>query len=100
MNDAPQEIDPDPEDASPVVGPSRPRLLGVLGPGLITGASDGIGTELARLMARDGHDLALVARRRDRLEALRVTDREVVVRGKPFNLDEVAKNNVARFEVK
>jgi Mn2+/Fe2+ NRAMP family transporter len=24
----------------PVVGPSKPRLLGVLGPGLITGASD------------------------------------------------------------
>ena len=30
----------DPESESPVVGPSRPRLLGVLGPGLITGASD------------------------------------------------------------
>jgi Mn2+/Fe2+ NRAMP family transporter len=33
---------------SPVVGPSKPRLLGLLGPGLITGASDddpsGIGT--------------------------------------------------------
>jgi cytoskeleton protein RodZ len=25
---------------------------------------------------------------------------ELVVRGKPFNLEEVAKNNVARFEVK
>ena len=24
----------------PVVGPSKPRLLGILGPGLITGASD------------------------------------------------------------
>lgn len=32
--------DSDPEDTSPVVGTSRPRLLGVLGPGLITGASD------------------------------------------------------------
>lgn len=32
---------PDPEtSASAVVGPTRPRLLGVLGPGLITGASD------------------------------------------------------------
>ena len=30
----------DPEDDSPVVGPSKPRLLRVLGPGLITGASD------------------------------------------------------------
>jgi NRAMP (natural resistance-associated macrophage protein)-like metal ion transporter len=28
------------EQASPVVGPAKPRLLGVLGPGLITGASD------------------------------------------------------------
>jgi uncharacterized protein len=37
---------------------------------IITGASDGIGAELARLMARKGHDLALVARRRDRLEAV------------------------------
>lgn len=30
----------DPELPSPVVGPSRPRLFRVLGPGLITGASD------------------------------------------------------------
>lgn len=37
---------------------------------LITGASDGIGAELARLMARAGHDLALVARQGDRLSAL------------------------------
>src|SRR6201996_7949021 len=27
-------------DQSPVVGPTKPRLLGVLGPGLVTGASD------------------------------------------------------------
>jgi NRAMP (natural resistance-associated macrophage protein)-like metal ion transporter len=30
----------DPEDMSPVVGPTKPRLLRILGPGLITGASD------------------------------------------------------------
>jgi short-subunit dehydrogenase len=37
---------------------------------LITGASAGIGAELAWLFAADGHDVALVARRRDKLEAL------------------------------
>ncbi len=37
---------------------------------LITGASAGLGRELARLFAADGHDLVLVARRREQLEAL------------------------------
>src|SRR3954466_4572511 len=32
--------EPDPEAPSPVVEPSKPRLLSVLGPGLITGVSD------------------------------------------------------------
>lgn len=37
---------------------------------LVTGASSGIGRELAKRFARDHHDLVLVARSRDRLEAI------------------------------
>jgi len=37
---------------------------------LITGASSGIGADLARVFAANGHELALVARREDRLNAL------------------------------
>jgi uncharacterized protein len=37
---------------------------------LVTGASSGLGLELARLFARDGHNLVVVARRREHLEAL------------------------------
>jgi hypothetical protein len=37
---------------------------------VVTGASAGLGLELARLFAKDGHDVVLVARRRERLDAL------------------------------
>jgi short-subunit dehydrogenase len=38
---------------------------------LITGASSGLGAEMARQFAAKGHDLALCARRTERLDALR-----------------------------
>jgi len=56
---------------------------------LITGASAGLGLELARLFAADGHPLVLTARRADRLEALAATlrrDFEVDVRVMPADL--------------
>ena len=37
---------------------------------VITGASAGIGWELAKVFARNGHRLVLVARRKDKLDAL------------------------------
>ena len=73
-------------NASPANPPgSTPPLTHVL----ITGASSGIGLELARLFATDGHPLVLVARRADRLAALAETlrrDHEIAVHIVPLDL--------------
>src|SRR3954465_11132688 len=57
---------------------------------VVTGASSGIGAELVRELARRGHGLTLVARRRKRLEEL-PDDLEVPVAIEPCDLSDPAE---------
>lgn len=60
-------------DTNPASDSLRPAPATPLNPrrrGLILGASDGLGAELARKLAQEGYSLALLARRREKLEAL------------------------------
>lgn len=57
-------------DGARLTGAGQGRLSSRVPTVLITGASSGIGRELARLFARDGFALVLVSRRQDRLAAV------------------------------
>ena len=68
---------------------------------MITGATSGIGREFAAHLARDGHDLVLVARDRQRLDAAATEGREagVVVEVLPTQIPSFIELDVSGVEV-
>ncbi len=66
---------------------------------LITGASSGIGFELAKIFAREGYDLVLVARRRDRLEAVKATIQSVYSIDVQFVVEDLSQEGASQCVV-
>lgn len=61
---------------------------------LITGASSGIGRDIARYLSELGHDLILVARRKDKLEELK---KELKTNVEIIPMDLIKKENVYKL---
>jgi uncharacterized protein len=66
---------------------------------LVTGASSGIGAAYAERLACDGYDLILVARRRDRLEALAEKLRETGAKAEPLAADLTDPDALSQLEL-
>lgn len=62
---------------------------------LVTGASSGIGAEFARALARRGHPVLAVARRRERLEALAADAARLGGRIQPWAADLATEEGIA-----
>ena len=85
-------LPPKPAPATPL----NPRLRG-----LIIGASDGLGAELARKLASEGYSLGLIARSKDKLDALcqEINSKGGSVRSYPHNVTDYDKVPSLLFKI-